>query len=266
MEPSSQKPPIPAPTAETATAGKGKNTTLFILIGVVVLALVGAGLFFALRGDGLFKKPDDETTISLNKSLYEPGEQMTITYEIVEDIDDTAWIGIIPADTEHGREEDADAVDISYQYFYGEKSGTITMYAPDDEGEYDVRIYDSDSVTGKELAYKTFFVEASESELENSVELDSDEYEPGETIYVYYTTDGTFEDFAWVGIIPSNIAHGDEGLNDQHDIEYQYIEGTSGTVTLTAPDEPGEYDVRMHNGDWEGAEEVAYASFTVVED
>jgi hypothetical protein len=93
--------------------------------------------------------------------------------------------------------------------------------------------------------------------------LDKSTYAPGEAITVTFNAPGTYQDNAWIGIIPSDVAHGDEAVNDQHDIAYQYLKGqTSGTFTFTAPDTPGAYDMRMHDTDNNG-KEVASVSFTV---
>lgn len=66
---------------------------------------------------------------------------------------------------------------------------------------------------------------------------------------------------ALIGIIPSNIPHGDEEVNDAHDVTYQYLEGrTSGTLVFTAPSS-GYWDLRMHSSDSSGVE-IATVSFT----
>jgi hypothetical protein len=68
---------------------------------------------------------------------------------------------------------------------------------------------------------------------------------------------------AWIGIVPSQIAHGSEATNDQHDIAYQYLQNrTSGTMNFTAPTTPGSYDIRFHDTDDNGVE-LAFVSFAV---
>ena len=73
----------------------------------------------------------------------------------------------------------------------------------------------------------------------------------------------TFHDNAWLGVVPSDIPHGSEQVNDRHNLGYRYIRGrTSGEDVLTAPSQPGSYDVRLHDSDSNGRE-VASATFTV---
>jgi len=87
-------------------------------------------------------------------------------------------------------------------------------------------------------------------------------YAPGEQIRVEFSASGNWVRDAWIGIIPSNIQHGSEAVNDQHDITYQYIEKrTSGSMIFTAPG-PGQWDFRMHDTDGNGRE-VGHISFTV---
>ncbi|MBT3180894.1 MAG: hypothetical protein HN337_00125 [Deltaproteobacteria bacterium] len=88
-------------------------------------------------------------------------------------------------------------------------------------------------------------------------------FTPGEEIVLTYVALKEFAKNAWIGIIPSNIAHGDEAVNDQHDITYQYLNNaTSGKMTFRAPVGIGNYDLRMHNTDNSG-KEVASITFTV---
>lgn len=93
--------------------------------------------------------------------------------------------------------------------------------------------------------------------------LDKTQFQPGEEIQVAFTAPDTWPTDAWVGIIPSDIPHGDEVQNDEYDLSYQYLEGkTSGTLIFVAPDAPGTYDFRLHDTDTEG-KEWASVSFVV---
>ncbi len=96
-----------------------------------------------------------------------------------------------------------------------------------------------------------------------AVATDKSVYAPGETISVTFSTPTKLPDNAWIGIIPSNVPHGDEAQNDTYDLTYQYLNGmVSGTLAFTAPSTPGSYDVRMHDTDNNG-KEIASVTFTV---
>ena len=85
--------------------------------------------------------------------------------------------------------------------------------------------------------------------------LDKNMYKPGEKITVTFAAPGSYPGNAWVGIIPSNVPHGQESVNDQHDLAYQYLDKrTSGTLVFTAPKKSGFYDVRMNDTDNNGKE------------
>jgi hypothetical protein len=93
--------------------------------------------------------------------------------------------------------------------------------------------------------------------------LDKTTFMPGEKANVHFTAPSTFEGNAWIGIIPSNVAHGSEAENDKHDLAYQYLnKKVSGTMAFEVPAKPGSYDFRMHDTDSDG-KEVASVTFTV---
>lgn len=97
------------------------------------------------------------------------------------------------------------------------------------------------------------------------VKLDRDTFAPGETITVVYAALPEYDTSAWIGIIPSGVAHGSEAENDRHDITYQYLrKSTTGEMKFKAPANAGSYDMRMHDTD-AGGKEVASATFSVLQ-
>ncbi|MDD5389950.1 MAG: discoidin domain-containing protein [Gallionellaceae bacterium] len=95
-----------------------------------------------------------------------------------------------------------------------------------------------------------------------SLSLDRTRFEPGAAITVRFTAPASWPSNAWVGIIPSRIAHGEEKENDRYDVSYQYLKKrASGTLTFTAP-AAGDWDFRMHDTDSNG-KEMASISFSV---
>ncbi len=82
-----------------------------------------------------------------------------------------------------------------------------------------------------------------------------------EEISFHFRTPELPED-AWIGIVPSEIPHGDEALNDSHDTSFRHLGGkTSGGMSLPNPG-PGEWTLRLHDSDNNGSE-IAYVPFTV---
>ncbi len=77
--------------------------------------------------------------------------------------------------------------------------------------------------------------------------LSQTQFKTGEKIKINFTAEGTFVEKPWIGIIPSDVAHGSEAENDAHDLTCQYFDGvTKGEMVFNAPAEPEIYDFRMN--------------------
>ena len=97
----------------------------------------------------------------------------------------------------------------------------------------------------------------------SNLSLDRHSFYPGEEITVHFVASSQYPANAWVGIIPSQIPHGDEKVNDQHDISYQYLNKRSqGVLVFSAPSKVGGYDFRMHDTDNMGRE-ICFVGFRV---
>ncbi len=99
----------------------------------------------------------------------------------------------------------------------------------------------------------------------HNLEIDKSNYMPGEKIIIEYTADPNWNETAWIGIIPSNVAHGKESENDANDLYYQYLKKSDkGVMEFSAPNKAGKYDIRMHDND-DGLKglEIFSVSFTV---
>lgn len=195
-------------------------------------------------------------TLRLDKARYTPGETIRVEFE-AESYSD-AWAGIVPSSVEHGKESINDQHDVAYRYLSGETSGILEFQAPSEPGRYDVRLNDSDS-DGRETAHATFEVARPDAS-EASLALDRQRFAPGAGLVVRYSAPAGLPDNAWVGIVPASVPHGDESVNDQHDVGYRYLSGaTSGTLQFTAPATAGSWTVRMHDTDSGGIELTSVA-------
>jgi hypothetical protein len=202
-----------------------------------------------------------DTSLWLDKTTFSPGERVAVHFTVPASFPTNAWIGIIPSNIPHGSETTNDQHDVAYQYLKGKTGGTIYFIVPRKAGSYDFRMHDRDD-SGREVGSVSFtitgFMEGSAS-----LSLDKRGYYVGETIKVTFTAPASFPRNAWVGIIPSDVPHGNETVNDQHDIAYKYLEGmTSGVLSFAVPSTPGSYDIRMHDTD-SGGREITSVSFTV---
>ncbi|MBI5914616.1 MAG: hypothetical protein HY842_04510 [Bacteroidetes bacterium] len=204
-----------------------------------------------------------ESKLWLDKNSFAPGEAITVHFTAPGTFAANAWVGMLPANIEHGSEANNDGYDMAYQYLNKRTSGTLTFTAPNQAGSYDFRMNDTDD-NGKEVASVVFSVgTAAGSGGEASLKLDKTVFAPGESITVHFTASANYAANAWVGILPANIEHGSEAKNDGYDLTYQYLnKRTTGTLTYTAPNQKGSYDFRMNDTDDNG-KEVAYVVFRV---
>lgn len=205
-------------------------------------------------------------SVALEKSIFKVGEVININFNTPSNFSKNAWIGIIPSNVAHGSEDVNDQHDVSYQYLKLKKNGTLKFTAPLKAGNYDARLNDTDA-NGKEVAFASFKVLANtqtRDSQESYLKLTQYQFKKGEAIHVKFQTPKSFSKNAWVGIIPSNIAHGNESLNDRHDVSYQYLnKQNSGTLIFKAPLKAGDYDLRLNDTDANG-KEVTYVPFKVL--
>jgi hypothetical protein len=221
-------------------------------------------LLFAASLLGCGNLGGGKATLSADKTEVDPGGTITVQFTAPGGFEPKAWVGIIPSEVAHGSEATNDQNDLTYQYLEKRTQGTLTFKAPDKPGSYDLRMNDSDN-GGKEVASVSFLVKAPPPPPTptGQITLQKTEFKPGEEISVRFQAGPGFPDNAWIGVIPSEVAHGSEATNDQHDLAYQYLGGkTDGTLAFKAPGKPGSYDLRMNDSDSDG-KEVASVTFTV---
>ncbi len=97
-------------------------------------------------------------SMTLDKESYQIEEAIAVTLVINTPLAQDAWVGIVPSETPHGLEMDADAVDITYAYVSDAADGQVTLYAPNTAGSYDIRLFNTDASDGVELASVTISV------------------------------------------------------------------------------------------------------------
>lgn len=186
----------------------------------------------------------------LDKKEFDVGEEIKVHFEASDNLHESAWIGIVPSEIEHGDEALNDRHDVDYQRLKGMTSGTLIFKTPGRIDKYDFRMHDTDH-SGNEIASDSFSVRGVIAELK----LDKRVFVTGQKIRVHFKTSASLVGSAWLGIIPSHIPHGSEETNDQHDLAYQYLEGKAeGSFTFVTPSKEGSYDFRIHDTNNNGRE------------
>ncbi len=122
--------------------------------------------FTALKVDKDKRISDIEITgMKMGKEKYAVGETVQVTVSWKGNPADDTWIGIIPAATSHGSEEENDAYDVDYRYFTDMKSGDTFVFENIElePGDYTMRVNESDA-GGAELAWCAFSVKGENNE------------------------------------------------------------------------------------------------------
>ncbi len=185
-------------------------------------------------------------TLSLDKKLARPGESLVVEFTAASTLGDTAWIGIVaPDQPRKGGQADREASPSS-QSVAGLDQGSVTLTTPEDLGLYEVRFFASDH--GPQLASESFEATIRTT----SILLERNRYAPGQAITAHYTLAESLPT-AWMGILPSSLMSTDERKNRDRAQQVQFLAGrTGGTLSFTAPDKPGLYELRIFTGRADG--------------
>jgi hypothetical protein len=165
-------------------------------------------------------------SLSLNKLVFAPGEEISVSFKALASYVENAWIGIIPSSVAHGSEVVNDQYDLTYQYLGKKTSGTLLFTAPHQNGSYDFRMNDSDA-NGKEVASVSFTV-GKESISGNGTIVGTWNWFTGTKVYLH--VDGTFE--AWAG---NNISNSGTWSRSGNQYTFYWVDGGYiDTLTLSS--------------------------------
>jgi hypothetical protein len=129
--------------------------------------------------------------------------------------------------------------------------------------EFSLKITDKTIDTMKHLILVIFITFLGFQLFGQTISISTHHVKPGSTVQLSFNAPSSYPENAWIGIVPSNIEHGSEAVNDKHDLTYQYLKKrTSGSLSFKVPAQEGNYDFRMHDTDNNGRE-VASVSFVV---
>lgn len=183
--------------------------------------------------------------------------KISMTGEISKD----AWIAVIPSEIAH-TEKDGDDHNGDWARLKDIQDGELTLTAPEQVGNYDIRVYDGeDELTAKEIASQPFRVIY--STMRGKISTDEAWVKPGKSVTVRVNVTGEYPDDAWIAFVPTEIAHTEKD-GDNHNGSWCRVKDIQdGVTTLGAPGEEGVYDIRMYDGEYDGAVEVAFCTLTV---
>ncbi len=177
-----------------------------------------------------FKVKGADATITLNKTTYKTGEPIDITLNNVQGVQDN-WVGIFQKGAANTW-----ANDLQDQWFEF-RNGTVHMKAPDVPGDYEVRLFYNDSLLmAKKASFKI-------NALPVVLSTDKAQYNDGDKITVSYANVAGAQN-NWIGLFPKNMPS-----NWDNVLEEAWLDNRNGTVTFTAPEFPGDYEVRLFYND-----------------
>jgi hypothetical protein len=210
-------------------------------------------------------KPSGE--IILLKDQFNPGEEIRLAYTLDSDTLSSGTMKLMNTDSEQNaagvnNNAENNTGNAGEEKTFNKNIGVLTFTAPSEPGKYELSMHtkdlDGNSNTGMdEITSVTIEVidpNAQTRTLDADMEISKESYSPGETITVNYTAPSTWDNTAWIGIVPSIVEHGNERENFKNKLSHKNLSGPKGTVTFTAPEQPGVYDLRMHNTDKDGME------------
>ncbi len=198
--------------------------------------------------------------LSVNRETFAPSESIAVAVRSVGDISETAWIGMIPADIPHGDGRVNDQHDRQYRYLKDRVEGILT-FNPLPEGKWTARL-NKDADEFASVAFEVSKRCVPPGQQPPSMAMDRTRFAPSERPIVRFTAPTAYPAKAWVGIIPAEIPHGDESVNDSKDVQYRYLQGAGEGELEFNPLKPGKWSARMNV--WEI--ETASVDFEVAND
>ena len=176
-----------------------------------------------------------------------------------------AWVGIYPVST--GDQDHGDRwswlrdIDVNNATLPGQTAGKWSIRVFKDGGyKLQHRVDFEISTSPQQLATQT----SSKEKVAGNAKITTAKstYTIDEGIDFSFTAPKLPDD-AWIGIVPVAIPHGDEAVNDSHDISYAHLGGrTKGDITLPNPG-LGTWTLRLHDTDNNGRE-LTHVVFEVV--
>ncbi|MDQ3685793.1 MAG: hypothetical protein M3430_09355, partial [Acidobacteriota bacterium] len=166
-------------------------------------------------------------TLSANPSTVSPGGSINVSWTAPAGRPATDWVGLY-------KSNDPDANFISWQYTNGAASGTTAFVAPAAGGDYEFRYFLEDGFS-RTARSNTVTVSGAAT---YTVTTPQSSVAPGGSLSVSWTAPAGRPATDWVGLFRIGTPNTAFGW-------WQYTNGApSGTFTLAAPGEAGEYEFR----------------------
>lgn len=95
-------------------------------------------------------------SITLSKRIFEPGEQVNLTFTASPLYPEKSWVGLFKAELPHDGLNANNNHELAFKYLGNKAEGTFVFKAPTHEGQYDFKMFECSN--GKEVATIIFKV------------------------------------------------------------------------------------------------------------
>jgi uncharacterized protein YerC len=163
-------------------------------------------------------------TTLLSANSYSPGNKITINASGYQQTE-YSWVGFYKSDA-------ADRSYLSYAYINKLPNGQYTVEAPKELGSYEFRFFKDSGYTkiGTSSIYQVV-------QYTPTISVNASQFQPEQTITASYANAPEYST-AWIGFYKSGNA-------DRSYTSYEFLKGTSGQYSVTAPKEAGQYEFRI---------------------
>lgn len=176
-----------------------------------------------------------KVNLNPSKSEYRIGDPLTLNINEFSSLKKGSWVGLYPAEAPHKVQGF-----LTYKYI---RSTQLNFVAPDKKGKYEFRVFDGDP--GTEIKAIPFTVTGIDPR-EINLSILTSEIKPTKAFEVKMESKLTFNPKAWLGIY---LADADIKIISGYK-SFKYVGAMKDKIfTMTAPIEPGNYELRFFNAD-----------------
>lgn len=173
--------------------------------------------------------------VMVKTASIKPGQNFEISVTDANNLNNKAWLGIFKKDI-------SDKQDYGYEsYTYLNKQDRQQMKAPAQSGVYHLRLYSDDP--GQLLGYIPLNIEDITPD-EYSIKIMDNDIKPSHQFIVKIETEYLMDSQSWLGIFKAS----DKEKGPSNYQSYIYV-SQNGEYKMTAPAEPGDYDLRFYSAD-----------------
>ena len=194
--------------------------------------------------DDVVPPGQNRPSLSMERTRFAPSEKLVVRFAAPAAYPANAWIGLIPAEVEHGSRAVNDRHDVQFQNLGGRTDGELA-FSPVAPGKWTLRMNAFEIETAS-VAFEVADDVVPPGQNQPSLSMERTRFAPSERIAVQFTAPQAYPAGAWIGIVPADTPHGSRTVNDQHDVQFQQLGKRAAGELTFAPVPPGKWSLRMN--------------------